>query len=78
MSAAGAYGVPAESIIREGRAHGLFVHESPELVGLLMQVALDDEIPPALYRAVAEVMAWLQAIEGGGDVLEIPNDLPVN
>jgi flagellar biosynthesis protein len=57
------YGVVADSIVREAKAHGLFVHTSPELVSLLMQVALDREIPPQLYRAVAEVMAWLHSLE---------------
>ena len=37
-----------------------------------MQVELDDHIPPALYRAVAELLAWLYHIEaartGGGKV----------
>jgi len=57
------YGVAAESIVREARAHGLFVHSSPDLVRLLMQVELDRQIPPQLYRAVAEVMAWVHGIE---------------
>ncbi|MDM0042974.1 EscU/YscU/HrcU family type III secretion system export apparatus switch protein [Variovorax dokdonensis] len=57
------YGVVAESIVREAKANGLFVHSSPELVSLLMQVDLDREIPPQLYRAVAEVMAWLHELE---------------
>jgi len=28
-----------------------------------MQVDLDQQIPPALYRAVAELLAWLYRIE---------------
>jgi len=28
-----------------------------------MQVELDQQIPPALYRAVAELLAWLYRIE---------------
>ncbi|MEN9866737.1 MAG: hypothetical protein RL748_2327, partial [Pseudomonadota bacterium] len=42
---------------------GVFVHQSKELVALLMQVELDRDIPPALYRAVAELLAWLYHIE---------------
>jgi flagellar biosynthesis protein len=30
-----------------------------------MQVDLDREIPPALYRAVAELLAWLYRLESG-------------
>jgi len=41
------------------------VHESPELVSLLMQVDVDDQIPPQLYLAVAELLAWLYQMERG-------------
>ncbi len=57
------YGATAEAIIKEARAHGLYVHGSPELVNLLMRVHLDQQIPPALYVAVAEVMSWAFALE---------------
>ena len=58
-------GLVAEEIIARAREHGVFVHESPELVGLLMQIDLDDRIPPQLYAAVAELLAWLYALERG-------------
>lgn len=58
-------GVIAEEIISRAREHGVYVHESPELVALLMQVDLDDRIPPQLYVAVAELLAWLYGIERG-------------
>ena len=65
-------GLVAEQIIARAKEHGVFVHESKELLALLMQVELDDHIPPALYRAVAELLAWLYHIEaartGGGKV----------
>lgn len=56
-------GLIAEEIIARAREHGVFVHESKELVALLMQVELDKNIPPELYRAVAELLAWLYHIE---------------
>ncbi|MEN3366427.1 MAG: flagellar biosynthesis protein [Burkholderiales bacterium] len=56
-------GLVAEQIIARAQEHGVFVHQSKELVALLMQVELDDEIPPALYRAVAELLAWLHHLE---------------
>lgn len=55
----------AEEIIQRAREAGVFVHESPELVSLLMQVDLDDHIPPALYVAVAELLAWIYQLEQG-------------
>ncbi len=57
------YGVTAESIMSVARGSGVYVHESPQLVALLMQVDLDRQIPPALYVAVAEVMAWVAALD---------------
>ena len=56
-------GLVAQAIIDRAHAHGIFVHESEELVGLLMQVELDRSIPPELYRAVAELLAWLYRLE---------------
>ncbi len=58
-------GLIAEEIIARARENGIFVHESKELVALLSQVDLDQDIPPALYRAVAELLAWLYQIENG-------------
>lgn len=57
-------GVMAEAIIACARESGVYVHESPELVTLLMQVDFDEHIPPELYRAVAEVLVWLYRMEG--------------
>lgn len=61
-------GVIAEEIIARAKEHGIYVHESPELVSLLMQVDIDQHIPPQLYLAVAELLAWLYQIEQGGDL----------
>jgi flagellar biosynthesis protein len=58
-------GLIAEEIINRARAHNIFVHESAELVALLMQVDLDARIPPQLYLAVAELLAWLYRVEQG-------------
>jgi len=56
-------GVTAEAIISLARESGVYVHQSPELVNLLMQIDLDCEIPPELYQAVAEILAWLYALD---------------
>lgn len=58
-------GLIAEEIIARAREHGVYVHESPELVALLTQVDIDEHIPPQLYLAVAELLAWLYQIEHG-------------
>jgi flagellar biosynthesis protein len=56
-------GVVAEAIIDRARDAGVFIHESPDLVNLLMQVDMDQHIPPELYRAVAELLAWIYWLE---------------
>ncbi|MDP2431777.1 MAG: EscU/YscU/HrcU family type III secretion system export apparatus switch protein [Pseudomonadota bacterium] len=56
-------GLLAEEIIARAQSAGVFVHESPELVSLLMQVDMDARIPPELYIAVAELLAWLYQLE---------------
>jgi flagellar biosynthesis protein len=56
-------GLIAQAIIERAKQHGIFVHESEDLVGLLMKVELDEEIPAQLYLAVAELLAWLYRLE---------------
>lgn len=56
-------GLIAEQIIARAKQHDIFVHESKDLVALLMQVDLDDHIPPALYQAIAEILSWLYRLE---------------
>lgn len=56
-------GLVAEAIIARAREAGVYVHESPELVSLLMKVDLDQHIPPQLYVAVAELLTWLYRLE---------------
>ena len=56
-------GLIADAIISKAREHGVYVHESPELVALLTQVDIDQNIPAELYLAVAELLAWLYKLE---------------
>ena len=56
-------GIIAEAIIACAHEAGVYVHESPDLVRLLVQLDTDQFIPPELYRAVAEVLVWLQYME---------------
>lgn len=57
------YGLVAEMIVQRAKEAGLYVHEAPEMVSLLMRVDLDSKIPPELYQAVAELLAWLHNLE---------------
>lgn len=65
-------GLIAQEIIERARDAGVYVHESPELVALLMQVDLDAHIPPQLYVVIAELLAWLYRIEAGVDAGPAP------
>jgi flagellar biosynthesis protein len=53
----------AEEILRRAAEAGVYVHQSADLVRLLMRIDLDDHIPEALYLAVAEVLAWVRRLE---------------
>jgi flagellar biosynthesis protein len=70
-------GLIAEQIITRAREHGVYVHESPELVSLLLQVDLDQRIPPQLYIAVAELLAWIYRLESGQPVAATPFVTPL-
>lgn len=67
------YGLIAEAIIARALEAGVYVHESPELVNLLMRVDLDQHIPPQLYVAVAELLAWLYRVENGHVAPPLPS-----
>ncbi len=69
-------GLVAEQIIARAKENGVAVHESKELVAMLMQVDLDDHIPPALYQAIAEILAWLYALESGHPIAAPQLTLP--
>jgi len=68
-------GILADAIIERAKAHGVYVHESRELVALLIQVDLDKHIPTSLYRAVAELLAWLHYLDSGQAAKDTPPTL---
>lgn len=70
-------GLIAQTIIERATEAGVYVHESPELVALLMQVELDEAIPPQLYIAVAELLAWLYRLEKGDEATLDAPALPI-
>ncbi len=59
------HGAIAEHIVAIAKEQGVFVHESKDLVAMLMQVDLDAHVPTELYQAIAEILAWLYRIENG-------------
>jgi flagellar biosynthesis protein len=49
----------ADQIIAVAREHGVPLHEDSDLSATLNALDLETEIPPELYRAVAEVLVFL-------------------
>ncbi len=72
------YGLVADMIVQRAKEAGLYVHEAPEMVSLLMQVDLDSRIPPKLYQAVAELLAWLHRLETDPAPAVAASDDPAN
>jgi flagellar biosynthesis protein len=54
----------AQRIIEEARRQGVHITEDPQLLALLARLDLDQEIPPALYSAVAVVLSWVYWLQG--------------
>lgn len=63
--AAGA-GLIAQRIVELAREQGLPVREDPALAEALVRLELEQEIPPELFVAVAEVLVWAYGLEPAG------------
>jgi flagellar biosynthesis protein len=48
----------AERIIELAKEKGIPISEDPDLVGALMKLDLQDQIPEELYKVVAEILAF--------------------
>ena len=56
-------GFMAQALVDRAKQAGVPLNESPELAQLLMQVDLDQLIPPTLYAVVAQVLAWAYTVD---------------
>jgi len=56
-------GYVAEAILVKAAELGIPTRVEPELVEFLMQLRLNDVIPPQLYAAIAEVLAWAHQVD---------------
>ncbi len=57
-------GYMAQEIIQTAKELGIPIQENSPLVELLSQVELDQEIPQALYEAVAQVLIFAYQVSG--------------
>lgn len=59
-------GLSARDIVRLAEEHDIPLHQDPALTEALAQIPVGEDIPPELYVAVAEVLAfvfWLAGID---------------
>ncbi|TBU98272.1 EscU/YscU/HrcU family type III secretion system export apparatus switch protein [Stutzerimonas kirkiae] len=54
----------AEEILAIAREHEVPIYENAELVKLLARLELGDAIPEALYRTIAEIIAFAWYLKG--------------
>jgi flagellar biosynthesis protein len=57
-------GTIGEKIIEVAKANNIPIEENEVLAGALSNVELGDEIPEALYKAVAEVLIFVLRLSG--------------
>ena len=73
-------GAVAERILALAREHGVPIHADRELMEVLSKLELGDEIPPALYAVVAEVLAFVYRVNvqmgRGGGGRAVPGGAP--
>jgi len=55
-------GLMAEKIIELAKKHGVLIKEDPALVQILSRLDIDEEIPPELYKVVAEILAFVYSV----------------
>lgn len=56
-------GYVAEKILETAKANAVPVYQNKTLVSMLMAVELDQEIPPAMYQAVSEVLSYVYRLD---------------
>ncbi|MCB1858278.1 MAG: EscU/YscU/HrcU family type III secretion system export apparatus switch protein [Gammaproteobacteria bacterium] len=54
----------ARRILEIAEHHGVPLENDPQLAAILSQIPLGDEIPEALYRAIAEVISFAYLVSG--------------
>jgi flagellar biosynthesis protein len=55
-------GIVAEKIIELARKHDVPIKNDPALVQILSKLDLDEQIPTEIYKAVAEILAFVYSV----------------
>lgn len=53
------YGSIAEKILQIAKEKGIFIHRDSDMVEILSRLEIGDEIPEYLYKAIAEILAFV-------------------
>ena len=56
-------GTIAEKIIEIAQKNHIPIKDDPELVNILSMLDLDEEIPPSVYKVVAEILAFVYSLK---------------
>lgn len=67
--AASGKGILADKILELAEEQNIAIYKDPGLVDALVQFDIGQEIPPELYQAVAEILAFIYTV----DMLKSPN-----
>lgn len=54
----------ADKIIALAKENGIPIHEDKNLIEILSTLDLYEQIPPKLYKAVAEILAFIYKVSG--------------
>ena len=57
-------GIVAQQLTAIAKKHAVPVYQNQSVTQLLMAVELDREIPPELYQAIANVLAYVYRLDG--------------
>ncbi|MDL1968458.1 MAG: EscU/YscU/HrcU family type III secretion system export apparatus switch protein [Deltaproteobacteria bacterium] len=52
----------AEKIIKLAMEHNIPIRKDPALVQILSRLDIDEQIPPEIYKAIAEILAFVYSI----------------
>ena len=62
LVAAKGEGKTAQKIIQIAKENGIPLKKDEDLIELLSKVELDKEVPPQMYKAIAEVFSFIYSI----------------
>lgn len=54
----------AQRIVELAQAHGIPIHQDPDLIRVLAYLDVGESIPSELYRVVAEILVFVYRLNG--------------